>query len=846
MVRSAIDPKHRNRRVKFEDDIEEKLESLEVINPFVIPKKERTDVKDDNDSNDNDLVMNNKDIEEAGGIASRTRSRTLMAFHVNAVDSTKTKSPGLITIFKLMPYLVLFFLHSAMSCSAATPRVGDMPDLGEADALKCQNALVTATENTWEQLRYIHALERMEDGNDPDPSSYYGYDKDLWSVNTVTNHCWQHKGKSRWVEVKVTFNDPNKSSDWVNMFSLAMQDPVPIIKYAQSKRLTGQGPFRLLLSYCIGDTPSDLARAYKAKVKPGTVKIKFGVQVPLGVKQAFALDQKNGNHLWREAIKKEISQLDEYKVFRALKRDTPIPTGYKQVPYHIVFDVKFDLRHKACLVANGNWTDATREDIYSGVVAMDTVRMGFFVGELNGLKCCAGDVGNAYLNSDTREKVYIIAGPEFGPELQGRILIIVKALYGLRTSAARFHEHLANTLQNLEFRQSRADHNLWIRERDDHYKYIASFVDDVLVWSQNPMAVMDALKQVYTMKGVGVPEYYLGGDVENLDENWNNQGLSLAFSGQTYIKNVIPRFEAMFHETFGRCKTPMSSDYHPETDATPLCGPVEAARFRSIIGSCNWLITLGRFDINYATMSLSRFNMAPREGHLKHAKKILGYVKFYEQGKIIFDTSCPNHSKYAMEDHDNWGKFYPDATKDIPHDIPSPKGKSVRLTVYVDADHAHDLVTRRSVTGIVVMANNTPVCWISKRQKTVESSTYGSELVAARIATELILELRYMLRMMGVPLDGPALMLGDNMSVVVNTTLPSSVLKKKHCAIGYHCVREAIAAGIMRFAHIPSTENIADIMTKPLANQQFHTLTKQVLFRRPKHVMVETQPAWEE
>ena len=152
VVRSAIDPKHCNRRVKFEDDIEEKLESLEVINPFVIPKKERTDVKDDNDSNDNDLVMNNKDIEEAGGIASRTRSRTLMAFHVNAVDSTKTKSPGLITIFKLMPYLVLFFLHSAMSCSAATPRVGDMPDLGEADALKCQNALVTATENTWEQL----------------------------------------------------------------------------------------------------------------------------------------------------------------------------------------------------------------------------------------------------------------------------------------------------------------------------------------------------------------------------------------------------------------------------------------------------------------------------------------------------------------------------------------------------------------------------------------------------------------------------------------------------------------------------------------------------------------------
>jgi hypothetical protein len=86
----------------------------------------------------------------------------------------------------------------------------------------------------------------------------------------------------------------------------------------------------------------------------------------------------------------------------------------------------------------------------------------------------------------------------------------------------------------------------------------------------------------------------------------------------------------------------------------------------------------------------------------------------------------------------------------------------------------------------------------------VEISTYSSELVASRIATELILEVRYMLRSLGVALDGPALMLGDSMSVVLNTTVPSSVLKKKHNAIAYHRVREAIAERIMRFAYIKS------------------------------------------
>jgi hypothetical protein len=94
------------------------------------------------------------------------------------------------------------------------------------------------------------------------------------------------------------------------------------------------------------------------------------------------------------------------------------------------------------------------------------------------------------------------------------------------------------------------------------------------------------------------------------------------------------------------------------------------------------------------------------------------------------------------------------------------------MTVYVDADHAHDLVTRRSITGILVMLNSTPIRWISNHQKTLETSTYGSELVASRMATELITEIPFILMSIGVDLEGPALMLVDNMSVVLNTSVP--------------------------------------------------------------------------
>ena len=165
--------------------------------------------------------------------------------------------------------------------------------------------------------------------------------------------------------------------------------------------------------------------------------------------------------------------------------------------------------------------------------------------------------------------------------------------------------------------------------------------------------------------------------------------------------------------------------------------------------------------------------------------------------------------------------------------IPKPLGKKIRITAYKDADHAHDILTRRFVTGILLFINNTPVRWESKHQKTVETSTYGSEFVAAKQATELIMEMRYTLRSLGVPLDGPALMLRNNHSVVLNTTVPSSTLKKKHNACAYHRVREAIAAKILRFAHIASNENYADVLTKALSPKMFRELVAPVLFLKP-------------
>ena len=122
----------------------------------------------------------------------------------------------------------------------------------------------------------------------------------------------------------------------------------------------------------------------------------------------------------------------------------------------------------------------------------------------------------------------------------------------------------------------------------------------------------------------------------------------------------------------------------------------------------------------------------------------------------------------------------------------------------------------------------------------METSTYGSELVAARIATDLLVEWRYKIRMLGLTLETSSWMLGDNMSVVLNTTLPSSALKKKHLACNYHHVREAIAGRFIIFGHIDSEENVTGICTKPLPPATFKCITGKHLFGKPNKLIKAT------
>ena len=242
---------------------------------------------------------------------------------------------------------------------------------------------------------------------------------------------------------------------------------------------------------------------------------------------------------------------------------------------------------------------------------------------------------------------------------------------------------------------------------------------------------------------------------------------------------------------------------------------------------------------------MSSFRIAPRQGHLDRLKRMYGYLKRQPDGAIRFRTGIPDHESRDTPKEYEWiNSIYGPHKEELPSDMPTPKGKAVRTTTYCDANLLHCLATGRSMSGIVHLVNQTPSSWFCKKQNVVETATYGSEFMVARQATEQIMDLRYTLRMMGIPLDGPAWLFGDNQSVITSSTIPHSNLNKHHNALSYHRVREAIAAKVMYFIHVDGKTNPSDVMTKFLGWAKFWPLIQPFLFWKGETIkgISETSP----
>ena len=666
-------------------------------------------------------------------------------------------------------------------------------------------------------------------------------DKHGATRRVITTQGW--KLKAEWTD---------GTSSWVSLSLLKESNPLETAQYAKSRNIINEPAFAWWANHVLKKAHRIVKATTHRAVKK---KIKFGVVIPENYDEARRLDEENKNDFWQKAVEKELKNVQI--AFKLLEEGESPPVGSKHIPYHIIYDVKFDLTRKARLVAGGHRnTEVMPHATYSSVASRDSVRLAFLIAALNDLNILSADIGNAFLNAPPRERCHVTCGPElFGNEHKGKTAIIIRALYGLKTASAAWRHHFAAFVrEHLGFLPTYADPDVYRKpmlksDGTTYYAYLVIYVDDVLCIEENPEVTMKEIEKLFRLKdGVDSPKMYLGTDTRKWtisDDNGYEQHC-WAVGSESYIKEAIRTAELNFGKlnlsyTSTRkngMNTPFKNcDYRPELDATDICDDDQITLFQNLIGILRWICELGRIDILHETSLLSQYLAQPRIGHLQTAVNMFYYLKFHTRSWNVMDPRQfdieweprkpddvhPKVRAKAMKE------IYPDAEDTLPHNMPEPRGKAVDITCFVDADHAGNRVTRRSHTGIIIFVNQAPITWYSKRQNTVETSTFGSEYVALRIAIELIESLVYKLRMFGVPIDGEARVLCDNESVVKSSSYPESTLKKKHCSVAYHKVREAVAAGKALIYYEQSESNLADLLTKPLPANKRTPLIQAIL-----------------
>ena len=634
---------------------------------------------------------------------------------------------------------------------------------------------------------------------------------------------------------------------WIPLRIIKQSHPVELAEYAVAQKIDQEPAFNWWVRNVLQKRNRVIA---KIKKKYWRTTHKFGIRLPKTVAEALAIDRETGTTFWRDAIEKELKKVkvawerrDDLTVGEV--RSGKALRGYKEITVHMVFDVKMDFTRKARLVADGNLTDAPTSITYSSVVTRDSVRIALMFAMLNGLKVLAADVGNAYLNAPCLEKIWFRGGEEVGAEDRGAVCVLVRALYGLKSSGASWHATLAQLLRDMGFEDTKADPDVWRRSAtkengDKYYELVLIYVDDILAISENPKPILTEISNSFPIKeeSIGPPDTYLGAQIytHRLPDGQQAWGMT----SEKYVKNAISTVEGLLQEDGDNmhfkstARTPVPTNYRPELDATPELQGDMISRFRQLIGILRWAVELGRLDIYLEVALLSQYLAAPRQGHLEAAYHVFAFLKRRPVVKMVFDPTDVNldESVFHNINREDWYEFYGNVQEELPHRMPEPRGKAVQITCFVDSDHAGNVVTRRSHTGILIFVQNAPILWYSKKQNTVESSSFGSEFVAMRVARDMIVALRYKLRMFGIPISGPANLLCDNAGVVKNTSIPESTLSKRHNAINYHVIRESAAAEILRVGKEDGLSNLADPFTKILPVKRREDLFSCILYAK--------------
>ena len=499
--------------------------------------------------------------------------------------------------------------------------------------------------------------------------------------------------------------------------------------------------------------------------------------------------------LWEAAIEEEMRSLDANDTW------TPDPSPESQpLPTHAVLKIKRKAdgsveRFKARVVAGGNHQvyGENYKETYAPVVSFTMVRLFLYLTLCLGMCIGQVDVKTAFLNGELSESVWVMS-PRGIPGVVSMCYRLLKAMYGLKQAHLAWHTKLVGDLKGIGFIELPSAPCVFMREgKDGLQEYILAYVDDLLILAHTIAArnaIVEELKSLYNLRVSEDVNLFLGVQLKwSMDTRGRVTSLKL-FQPQ-YVEGTLRRFGMQNSKP---AISPMVESFFTGLAAEQDKSIVDQQLYQQMIGCLLYIGLRSRPDILVAVLILARFQVNPTAYCHRGVKRILRYLRGTTDYGITYTAG------------------------------------SMDMQSFVDSDHAGDVTDRKSMSGFMVKLGNAVVMWGCKKQTSVAISSCEAEYYAMTPASQEIISIGRVLNEAGIDckyLGVP--MRSDNQAAIrwaASEKGPSG--RAKHIDIHMHFIRDFVKDGTIDVVYVPTEDNDADMLTKPLGRVAMQSIMKRL------------------
>ena len=492
---------------------------------------------------------------------------------------------------------------------------------------------------------------------------------------------------------------------------------------------------------------------------------------------------------WKAAVAAEIASL------KLLKTWVPMPAGVdvgkRPITAKWVLKIKYNAdgsieRYKARLVARGYTQKAGIDftDTFAPVARLASIRTLLAVACQEDYNLTQLDVDTAFLHGEIDEELYMEL-PDGVRDGNSKVVRLVKGLYGLKQASRQWNRKLHDALVALGFRQSEADHCIYILSKGTSIMVMAVYVDDFVI-ADNDSAFCGKIKKslgdVFKLKDLGDLTWCLG-----LRVTRDRVARTLTLDQEAYVQKMLDKFNlsdstpSATPELVGLQLQKCTADEVREQKQNGSSIP-----YREAVGKLMYAMVCTRPDIASAVREVSKHMGGYNEQHWNAVKRILRYLR----GTIGHKIGYGGKQKQG-------------------------------LVGFADADYGNSLADRKSVSGILFMYAHGPVTWYSKTQRTVALSSTEAEYMSLSEACRDAQWLRQLLTDLSLAPVGPTTIYEDNQSAIALTRNPENHSRNKHIDVRHHYCRELVENGVVAIKYLSTTRMVADMLTKALRSELF-------------------------